>query len=171
MSTNTEKCANWREHVILSCPAVEEMQTIVRTLKTADADWPALRTETVLWMDQLIGSLGEFMDDAELDAFIVRLNQFFYREAMIAGQAYHQSTNALFNRPPGSQEKWNSVCTAMVAGTLRTTFEGICAVGMSWLSTRTKDQKNPAGTAKPKTLPDGEDAPAPVAIRSEDISQ
>lgn len=157
MSTNTDKCANWREHVILSCPGVEEMQTIVRTLGTADANWPALRTETASWMNLLVVSLAEFMETSELEAFVVRLNQFFYREAMVAGQAYHQSTNALFNRPPGSREKWNSVCAAMVAGAMRTTFEGVCAPGISWLSIGKKDQNNPTVAAEPAT-----DAATPV---------
>lgn len=152
MSINTATCANWREHVILRCPGVEEMKTIAQTLKTADAPWAELRTETVLWMDMLIGSLAEFMETDALDAFIVRLNHFFYREAMTAGHAFHQSARALLDRPPESSEKWNSVYAAMVAGSLRTTFEGVCAGGILWLSARTKDQ-NDHGVVSQKLEP------------------
>lgn len=132
MSINATTCANWREHVILSCPSIEEMKTIAQTLGTADAKWTELKTMSGGWMDAMIGSLAEFMDTDELDAFIVRINRFFYLEAMKAGQAFRQSTGALLDRPPESGEKWDAVNTAMVAGAFRTAFEGICGHGLSW---------------------------------------
>lgn len=146
MPTEFEQCVNWRNHVTLTCPSIEEMSTIVERLQTDDADWTDLQTKSAAWMDALMSALASFMDEEAFKSTVLRVTRFFYAETMRAGDGYRDSTQNLVNQQPKSAAEQDAFCHALIAGAFRAVFEGLNAVSMTWLGDyHHLDESQPSG--------------------------